>query len=186
MNRASAQAAFYKSALQRSDIAKQFDAFHKKILQKMFDQNCRAGDPKFQGAQSPHGVTKDMNSEVWDISRAARSVGGDSEFLSELAGIFSAACPTLLKNLEEAIQSRNFLRAVDSAHLIWSAARTLSATEVMNAARAVETMARSNEMNGIENAYRSLDREAGRLLNALAEFRSLRLAPPGQPEPDKR
>jgi len=127
-----------------------------------------------------------MNSEGWDIPQAARSVGGDNEFLRELAGIFSAACPTLLKNLEEAITSGNFPCAVDSAHLIWSAARMLSATEVMNRALTVETMARSNEMNGIENAYLSLDREARRLLDALAAFRSRRPAPSGGQEPEER
>ncbi len=113
-----------------------------------------------------------IDPECWDLSRALRSFGGDGQYLSEIAGIFCAACPALLHNIEESIAACNFSSVADSAHLLWSGARSLSATEVMNSALAVEIMARGNESSGIENAYLSLRQEAGRLLAALAEFRS--------------
>jgi HPt (histidine-containing phosphotransfer) domain-containing protein len=123
-----------------------------------------------------------IHPECWDLPRALRSFGGDREYLSEIAGIFSAACPALLHNIEESIASRNYSSVADSAHLVWSGARTLSAAEAMNAALAVEMMARGNEFHGIENAYLSLQQEIGRLVAALAEFRSGRTGLPG-PKP---
>jgi HPt (histidine-containing phosphotransfer) domain-containing protein len=123
-----------------------------------------------------------INPECWDLTRALRSFGEDRQYLSEIAGIYSAACPALLHNIEESIAARNFSSVADSAHLLWSGARSLSATEVMNAALAVEMMGRGKESPGIENAYLSLQRAVVRLVAALAEFRSGRTEPPSPGE----
>lgn len=124
-----------------------------------------------------------LPSESWDLSRALGRLGHDEEFLSELAGIFCAACPTLMKNLEQAIAAKNHSSAADAAHLIWSGALTLSATGVVEAALVVETMARRNEFDEIGGAYDSLQQEAARLLDALADFRSRRDGMPRNPGP---
>ena len=115
-----------------------------------------------------------MPSESWDLSRALDGLGRDEEFLSELAGIYCAACPTLLKNLEHAIATKNLPSAADAAHLLWSGARTLSAPGVARAALAVEMIAHRHELDDIDSAYSTLQHEAARLLDALAEFRSSR------------
>ena len=112
-----------------------------------------------------------MLSEYWDRSRALDGVGGDEEFLSEMAGIFSAACPTLLKSLEESIVANDYLSTADTARLLGRGARNLAATQVTEAALVVETMARSNEFDDIVNACYSLQQEIGRLLDAIADFR---------------
>jgi HPt (histidine-containing phosphotransfer) domain-containing protein len=121
-----------------------------------------------------------LTSERWDRSRALDGVGGDEEFLSELAGIFSAACPTLLKNLEDSIAARNYLSAADTARLLGRAARNLAAQQVTEAALALETRARRNEIEGILNAWYALQQEAGRLLEAVADFRNRRSGPSGK------
>ena len=124
-----------------------------------------------------------LPSECWDRSRALDGVGGDDEFLSELAGIFCAACPTLLKSLEESIASKNFASAADAARLMGRAARNLAATGVAEAALAVETMALHSELDDIGNAFHALRQEAGQLLDTLADFRSGRCRLPGIPGP---
>jgi HPt (histidine-containing phosphotransfer) domain-containing protein len=124
-----------------------------------------------------------LHSEYWDRSRALDGVGGDEEFLSEMAGIFSAACPTLLKNLEDSVVAKNYLSVADTAHLLGRAARNLAAPEVTDAALVVETMARSNELDDIINACYTLQQEAGRLMDALADFRKGRSGFPGNPGP---
>lgn len=121
-----------------------------------------------------------MPSERWDRTRALDGVGGDEEFLSELAGIFSAACPTLLKNLEDSINAKNYLSAADSARLLGRAARNLAAPQVTEAALVVESLARRNEIEDILNACYALQQEAGRLLEALADFRNGRSGPSGK------
>jgi HPt (histidine-containing phosphotransfer) domain-containing protein len=112
-----------------------------------------------------------LSSDCWDRSRALDSVGGDEEFLSELAGIFSAACPTLLKSLDEAIARKNLFSAADTAHLLGRAAKNLAAARVAEAALAIELMARRNELEDIGNACYGLRQEATQLLTELADFR---------------
>jgi len=110
-------------------------------------------------------------SECWDRSQALDAVGGDAEFLSELAGMFCAACPTLLNSLSESVAANNFFPAADAAHLLGSAAQSLAAPRVLEAARALEIMARRNEQDDIDYAFYALRQEAVRLVDALADFR---------------
>jgi HPt (histidine-containing phosphotransfer) domain-containing protein len=119
--------------------------------------------------------------ERWDKSRALDGVGGDEEFLSELAGIFSAACPTLLKNLENSIVAGHYLSAADTARLLGRAARNLAAPRVTKAALALETLARRNEIESMPDAWNALQQEAGWLLDELAGFRNGRSGPSGKP-----
>jgi HPt (histidine-containing phosphotransfer) domain-containing protein len=108
----------------------------------------------------------------WDHIRALNGVGGDVQFLNELAGIFCAAYPTLLKSLEESIAAKDLSGVADTAHLLAGAAHNLSACGTAGTALAIETMARRNEFEGIESAYRVLRREVERLVDALKKFRT--------------
>jgi HPt (histidine-containing phosphotransfer) domain-containing protein len=110
--------------------------------------------------------------EPWDPVRALDGVGGDVQFLNELAGIFCAACPTLLTSLRESIAARAKYNAADTAHLLGSAARGLAAQRVADAAFAIEAMVRRNEFEGIEDHYQALSQDAGRLVEVLNKFRS--------------
>ena len=116
--------------------------------------------------------TMKLPSDCWDRSRALDGVGGDEELLSELAGIFCAAYPTLQNSLEESIAGKNYFRVADTAHLLGRAARNLAATKVMEAALAIEMMARRKEFDDIDNALYALRQEGGQLLDALADFRN--------------
>ena len=111
-------------------------------------------------------------SDCWDRSRAMDGVGSDEEFLIELAGIFCATCPALLKSLEEFIADKKLFSAAETAHLLGHAARNLAATGVVQAALAVEMMALRSELEDIGNALHATRQETGRLVDALADFRS--------------
>ena len=114
-------------------------------------------------------------SDCWDYLRALDGVGGDEEFLSELAGIFCAACPTLLKSLEDSISAGDLFSAADTAHLLGRAAQNLAAPGVMLSALAVETMVRRKEIDELRNACYALRQEALRLVSALENYRNKRL-----------
>jgi HPt (histidine-containing phosphotransfer) domain-containing protein len=113
--------------------------------------------------------------ESWDLVRALDSVGGDVQFLDELAGIFCAAYPTLLKNLEESVISQSQAGIADAAHLLGSAARSLASSEIANAAFSIEAMAERNEFDAIEDAYHALRAEVERLGYSLTKFRNGKL-----------
>jgi HPt (histidine-containing phosphotransfer) domain-containing protein len=108
----------------------------------------------------------------WDQDRALDAVGGDVQFLNELAGIFCAASPSLLKNLEESIAAEASHETADTAHLMWSSARNFSVPEVEEKALAVELMARRKKFDGIGSAFEELRQEIGQLTDALAKFRN--------------
>lgn len=61
--------------------------------------------------------------ESWNHIRALHGIGGHVQFLNELAGIFCAAYPTLLRNLSKSIAAKDPYRAADAAHLLGGAAR---------------------------------------------------------------
>lgn len=61
--------------------------------------------------------------DCWDQSRALDSVGGDEEFLSELADIFSTACPILLKSLEESVTAKSSFSLADTAPTVGTSGR---------------------------------------------------------------
>ena len=117
-----------------------------------------------------------LPSDCWNLARALDGVGGDEIFLSELAGIFCAAYPTLLNDLKQSIAAKNYLRVADAAHLLGHAARNIAATKVMKAALVIETMARRLEFDDIDNAFCTLQLEGGQLLDAVADFRRERAA----------
>jgi HPt (histidine-containing phosphotransfer) domain-containing protein len=113
-----------------------------------------------------------LPSDCWDLSRALDGVGGDQEFLSELAGIFCAAYPTLQNDLEQSIAAKNYFRVADAAHMLARAARNIAATRVMEAAVAIEMMARRKEFDDIDNALYAVRQEGSQLLDALSHFRN--------------
>ena len=109
--------------------------------------------------------------DYWDQSRALDGVGGDKELLSELADVFSIACPILLKSLEDSVAAENWLPLADTAQLLGRAAGNLGATRVAQAALVVETMARRSDLADIGSACHSLRQEAQRFLNTLGDFK---------------
>lgn len=109
--------------------------------------------------------------DCWDQSRALDSVGGDEEFLSELADIFSTACPMLLKSLEDSVAAKNSFTLADTAQLLGRAAGNLAATQVTEAALVAETRARRGDLDDIGSACHALRLEAQRLLDALGDFK---------------
>jgi HPt (histidine-containing phosphotransfer) domain-containing protein len=113
-----------------------------------------------------------LPSDCWDLSRALDGVGGDEEFLSDIAGIFCAAYPTLENSLRESIAAKNYFRTADTAHLLGQAARNLAATGVTEAALTIEMMARRKEFVDIDNVLHALRQMGSQLLDALADFRN--------------
>ena len=110
-------------------------------------------------------------SDCWDQNRALDGVAGDHEFLSELACIFPAACPALLKSLEDAISAKNCLSVADTAHLLGRAAQDLAASWFTEAPFVLEEIAGRNDLDGIGNARYVLRQGVWGLLDALDEFR---------------
>jgi HPt (histidine-containing phosphotransfer) domain-containing protein len=111
-------------------------------------------------------------SNVLDRSQALAAVGGDSRFLSDLAGIFEAACPTLLKGIQRALAAGDFLAAARAAHLLRVVAQNVAAEGVAGAALALEALAQHNLPNGAQEFYLVLQEEIERLKPVLSDLQS--------------
>ncbi|SRR6266404_1846223 len=61
---------------------------------------------QFPGRSQFDEIFTSLPLDCWDQSQAL-DVGGDDKFLMELAAVFSAACPALLKSLEDSIAPKN-------------------------------------------------------------------------------
>jgi HPt (histidine-containing phosphotransfer) domain-containing protein len=114
--------------------------------------------------------TTEQYTEVFDISRALSSVGGDHEFLTELVGLAQAAWPTLLANIQSGM-ARGDLHAVETtARLAIAAARNLSAIRAYESALQLEAMARQGDLHAVQSASMELEREVELLRFFLATF----------------
>lgn len=109
-------------------------------------------------------------SDVLDCFEALASTGGDTGFLAELAGIFDAACPTLLERIQHALAEGDIAAAVRAAHLLEVAAQNVTAKRVAGAALDVETLARQKLLERAQEAYRELVLEIERLKPLLSDL----------------
>jgi len=117
-----------------------------------------------------------MNSDVFDSTLALESVGGDRSFLSEVAGLFQAAWPTLWSDIRAGLAVGNLCAVERSAHLVQAAARNVSARSVYEAAQELEQLARHGALEASQVACEALQREVERLTPYLAPLQNFRSA----------
>ncbi len=106
--------------------------------------------------------------EVFDEALALRSVGGDSEFLTEVAGLIRAAWPTLLAEIREGMARGNLLAVEKTARLAKAAAQNVSARRAYASALRLEAMARKGDLQAAQAASADLEREVEMLRLFLA------------------
>jgi HPt (histidine-containing phosphotransfer) domain-containing protein len=113
--------------------------------------------------------------EVFDEALALHCVGGDREFLAEVVGLMQAAWPTLLADIQEAMDRQDLRGVETSARLAKAAARYVSARRAHESALQLETVAGKGDLPAAREASARLEQEAEILQLALST-----LAIPGQ------
>ena len=108
------------------------------------------------------------HAEVFDAALALNSVGGDSEFLTEVVGLIRAALPTLLADIRRALAMGD-LRAVErTARLAKAAARNVSAKRAYDSAVQLETLVGMKDLPAAQKASTSLEQEVEKLQVVLS------------------
>src|SRR5690242_16725824 len=107
--------------------------------------------------------TMGQTSEVLDRASALASVGGDLEFLRELAGMVQAAWPTLLHDIREALAEGNLAAVEKSAHLVKVTAEYISARKARLQACLLENTAAYGDLEGTRQAAYRLEEELNRV-----------------------
>jgi len=125
---------------------------------------CQAAAPKAADASVEPGQA------ALDRARALRSVGGDEEYLMEVAGIVQAALPNLLCGLQQAVAGGDLRAALRNAHLLTAAAFSVSAERARAAALLLETAALRGDGSALPGHAAALEAEIAKLAPALAEL----------------
>jgi len=84
-------------------------------------------------------------SQFVDEGALLDSVGGDTDFLIELIGLFLAACPTLLSQIRKALAVNDCTAATRAARILKSSLRSFAVERVFRTAEALEAAAYQRE-----------------------------------------
>lgn len=96
---------------------------------------------------------------VLDRAAILDRVGGDTQLLKEIVGLFAEDCPTLLGEIREAFQSGDSARLEQAAHTLKGSVSNFAAPAAMKAAQRLETIGRSRELMDAPQAIMQLERE---------------------------
>ena len=107
---------------------------------------------------------------ILNLVAALDHIGGDRELLAEVAGLFLENSPRLMVKIKEAVETGNPYELERAAHALKGSASNFAAESTVEAALRLETMGRSMELAGVQEAYRALESEMGRLCPVLAEI----------------
>ena len=93
-----------------------------------------------------------------DKAVALDRLGGDEELLKEVAALFLDEYPTLMAEIEAAIQSKNADQLERAAHSLKGSVSNFGSDAAWQAAYEIEKMGRANELANSEVAYTHLVR----------------------------
>ncbi len=109
---------------------------------------------------------------VFDRARAAAALGGDEVLLREIVAVFMSVSSTYLDNITRAVRSERLKETAQSAHMMNSAARSISAHELSALVDSLETAAQKaqatdldDRLTQIQSAYARLVPQLQRLLD---------------------
>lgn len=104
---------------------------------------------------------------VLDREALYERVGGDEEFLQEIAGLFLEDCPKLLSDIQSAVTAGNARALQHAAHTLKGSVANFGAEAARHAALRLEVLGREGNLRPAADAYSDLVQEIGRFTNAL-------------------
>jgi len=110
-----------------------------------------------------------MNTAI-DTAAALKRVDGDMEFLRELFGIFVEELPGLLVSIRHALRDQDPQALALAAHTIKGAAASIEATAVTEAAKQLELMGRTGDLQGSDAVLIALDVAVERFKDAVGSI----------------
>jgi two-component system, sensor histidine kinase and response regulator len=105
----------------------------------------------------------------WNRLRALQFVGGDSELLDEMIGLFLQRHPQLLARVETAVLAGDTELLSEAAHTYKGAVSHFAAPGVQDLALALERAGKGRELDNARELWGQLQKEAARLQEALQQ-----------------
>ncbi|MCP4374849.1 MAG: response regulator [bacterium] len=105
----------------------------------------------------------------YDKSAALERVGDSEELLAELIAILLDETPAALARVQQAVSSGDPKKVHESAHALKGSLSVISANDAAAAALAIETLGRSGDLAGVQEATATLALEIKRLITTLQQ-----------------
>ncbi|KKW91757.1 MULTISPECIES: Hpt domain-containing protein [Sphingobium] len=106
-------------------------------------------------------------STLMDWARALQNADGSEELLLELAEVFIAECPEMMRQLRAAIDGRDMRELQRTAHSLKGSARIFAAPAATDAAFRLEAMGADGDLRHADDAWAILRFEIDGLVRAL-------------------
>ena len=129
------------------------------------------GVPLDAGAADDGGAVETPvdHPSCWNRKQALQYVGGDSELLHDMMGLFLQRNTSLLLRVDAAIQARDAGALCEAAHAYKGAVNHFAAVGVREIALALEKAGRKNNLDGIEDLWELLVNETANLQTELQQ-----------------
>ena len=108
-----------------------------------------------------------MSSDILDVDELLEEIDGDWEFLEESVDMLREDHAQLITSIKAGVQNSDCEAIWQGAHTMKSMVGNFSAKLAYEAAYAIETKGRNNDIDGISSAVDSLESEVQRLIAAL-------------------
>jgi two-component system sensor histidine kinase/response regulator len=106
----------------------------------------------------------------FDQQTALALVEGDGEALQEIANVFLGDCPSLMKDIQNAISNADAGALAKSAHSLKGSAGYFGAKATAETAIKLEQFGRASKLDDAGDAYSDLERQIAQLTNELSQF----------------
>jgi HPt (histidine-containing phosphotransfer) domain-containing protein len=110
------------------------------------------------------------NANVLDREDALARVGGDTELLAEIAGLFLVEYPRLLLELRIAMECRDALKLESAAHALKGSVANFGAKPAVELAHALERAGRAGDIELARNLIGGLEQVLAALHTELARL----------------
>jgi len=112
-------------------------------------------------------VEPDTTGGLLDSAAILDRVGGDVDFLDEIAALFAEDCPKLLGDVRAAIEAGNSAALERAAHTLKGSVANFGAEPARQAALRLEMLGRSGDLQPAAEVCFTLEKEMERFTTAL-------------------
>ena len=151
----------------------QLDDTDRRIL-RVLAHDCRISNQKLAEQVSLSATP------CWNRVKALEFVGGDSELLHDMMGLFLQRNTQLLLRVQEAIGAGNADGICEAAHAYKGAVNHFAAVGVREIAQTLERAGRNNQLDDVDALWELLLTEAAHLQSELQQAYDLEEAQAGK------
>jgi PAS domain S-box-containing protein len=129
-------------------------------------------DSKQSGLSTADSGNGDAVQPLFNMENALKRVGNDPEILNSMVDYFFEDAPGLLREIAQQVQVEDADELARAAHSLKGLCANFDATAATEAARAIEEMGHSGDLQSVPEAIPLLESEVARLIRALLKWRA--------------